>query len=154
MSKNDLEIETIARGVALWGDAILLCRSVKGGHSYLPGGHVELGEAAATALRREFQEECGLSPTIGRLLLTHEHVFRQKGRLRHEINLVFHVEQTGLGTGIAPPLVPSLEPKIAFEWVPRRSMHQVDLRPDALGTWLTTLDITAPPAWRSDLDAD
>ncbi len=107
-------IEIIARGLARRDGALLLCRSVPGGHSYMPGGHVEPGEAAADALARELLEETGLESRVGPLLLVAEARFTQAGRPRHEINLVFHVEHR---TGAWPERVPSLEPDIRFEWV-------------------------------------
>ena len=55
MSK-DHSIELIARGVFVRGGAVLLCQNVKHGYYYLPGGHVEFGEAAAVALAREIDD--------------------------------------------------------------------------------------------------
>jgi ADP-ribose pyrophosphatase YjhB (NUDIX family) len=40
-------IEVIARGVMFHEEHVLLCQNCKHGYYYLPGGHVEPGEAAA-----------------------------------------------------------------------------------------------------------
>jgi len=82
----------ISRGLMVAEGHVLLCRSLKGGYSYLPGGHVEWGEPAATALAREFAEETGLQVNVGGLLAVSENAFIQNGKRRHELNLVFHVE--------------------------------------------------------------
>src|SRR5207244_2488189 len=89
---TDLDIEFIARGLCIRNERVLLCKSIKDNYLYLPGGHVDFGESAPTALAREFMEETGTAVQVGPLALIHEHLFRQSGRLRHELNLVFHVE--------------------------------------------------------------
>ena len=113
-------VEILARGVALRGDDVLVCRNVKHGYCFLPGGHVEPGEAASEACAREFMEESGMAVRVGPLLLVAEARFEQAGRSRHEINLVFHVEPDAASW---PQDVPSLERKIAFEWVARDQLH-------------------------------
>lgn len=85
-------IEFIARGLVLRGQHLLVCANRKHGYLYLPGGHVEPGESSAAALVREFKEETGLTVEAGRMMLVSENAFTQRDRLRHEINLVFHVE--------------------------------------------------------------
>ena len=54
-------IETIARGVAVKDGKILLCKAKCGSSTYLPGGHIELGETGREALVREIKEETGLT---------------------------------------------------------------------------------------------
>ncbi|MBY0262673.1 MAG: NUDIX domain-containing protein, partial [Phycisphaerales bacterium] len=88
-------IEFIARGVLIAGSRVLLCRNLKHDYLYLPGGHVEFGESAAAALAREFLEEAALPVRVGPLALVSEGTFATKRRGHHEVNLVFHVEQTG-----------------------------------------------------------
>lgn len=147
MAQDSLEIEVIARGVLFHEEHVLLCRSVKNGYFYLPGGHVEFGESAESALRREFLEETGLNVTVRACVLLHEHIFRQGSRLRHEYNVVFHVEQDMP----SPGKVKSLEPKIAFDWIRASDVHSVDLRPAEYAEWLTSLIRGSPTttSWRS-----
>ena len=63
MSKPNItataDIEIIARGVLIGPRGVMLCRPSSGGYSYLPGGHVECGEAASAALERESHEGLG-----------------------------------------------------------------------------------------------
>jgi 8-oxo-dGTP diphosphatase len=142
-------IEVIARGVLLRGDSVLLCRNIAGGYFYLPGGHVEFGESAATALEREFLEECGLAVRGRELILVTEAVFTTSSKRHHEVNLVFHVEHVGEpGDG----KVASREPEIAFEWHRLSLLRQIDLRPVRIREWLATWKPGAAigVAWASD----
>ncbi|GAB4385664.1 MAG: NUDIX domain-containing protein [Phycisphaerales bacterium] len=143
-------IEVIARGVVVHEGCVLLCRSLRHGYAYLPGGHVEFGEQAARALEREFEEEVGLPVRVGRCLLVTEEHFDAGGVRHHEINIVFHVEQ--LGESAAPPTdVPSREDKIGFEWVHLAALHETDLRPATIKAWLMAGQTDAT-AWVSGMD--
>ncbi len=131
----DEQIELIARGLLVRGSRVLLCRSLKRGYMYLPGGHVEFGETAAEALAREWMEELGWPVRVGELALAAEVLFRDAKRDRHELNLVFHVEQGGQGvTGETA----SREPKIAFDWVDLAAVVDLDVRPTAIRAWLAS----------------
>jgi 8-oxo-dGTP diphosphatase len=116
-------IEILARGLWTNGTQILVCRNIEHGHCYLPGGHVEPGEAATHALAREFLEEAGETVRVGELCLVAEQVFEQRGKPRHEVSFVFHVERvenqppTTLSNQSLPPRVTSREPEIAFGWL-------------------------------------
>jgi 8-oxo-dGTP diphosphatase len=129
-------IEIIARGVWIEHGQILLCRNIAGGYFYLPGGHVEFGEPAGEALRREFVEEAGIRVQADECLLVGESSFEQAGKVRHEINLVFHVEHASPSSGTAPTPVRSLEPHIDFEWVAISRLAQIDVRPRWLADWI------------------
>jgi 8-oxo-dGTP diphosphatase len=120
-------IEILARGWAVRDGRVLVCRSVEGGYCYLPGGHVDPGEAAATALAREFVEEAALVVTVGKLAVISEERFAQNGKPRHELNLVFHVE---LPEGTNE--VRSIEPEIAFEWLPPSELRAHRFLPESL----------------------
>ncbi len=128
-------IEIIARGLLTHMGRVLLCQNRKHGYYYLPGGHVEFGESARDALKREMIEECGQSVEVGPLLLTTEQVFQGPKRMHHEINLVFHMEQLG-GIATPPERVDSIEDAIAFAWVELAQLHEADLRPNEMKAWL------------------
>ena len=109
---------------------VLACRNDAAGYYYLPGGHVEFGESAASALVREFVEECGLEVEVGALRIVTEGKFESRGKNHHELNLVFHVKHP-----ISGP-VKSKEPGISFHWLGIPSLLEVDLRPMAIKAWL------------------
>ena len=128
-------IEIIARGLLTHQGRVLLCQNRKVGYYYLPGGHVEFGEPARYALKREMIEECGQSVEVGALLISSEQVFQGPKRTHHEINLVFHMEQMD-GKATPPDSVSSLEDQIGFDWVELAQLHETDFRPDELKAWL------------------
>lgn len=140
------QIEIITRGVMIHNNFILLCRNVKNGYHFLPGGHVEFGEPASAALAREFIEECGLPLAVGDLLLTHEHIYARKSGPRHEVNLVFHVENLEVSTSGARVRVESKEPKIEFDWIALSELDKIELRPTTMRQWLVERSVK----WISD----
>ena len=140
----DLELELIARALMIRQNRVLFCKSIKHNYLYLPGGHIEFAEPAAEALSREMLEETGAGAHVGNLALIHEHIFRQGPRLRHELNLVFHVE-------LDTDQVKSREKKIAFEWVALPELAELDIRPPAMQAWLAHPPAPGdPPRWISE----
>ncbi len=159
-AKDSQAIELIARAVIVERSHVLLCRNVRNGYYFLPGGHVEFSESAGRALERELLEECGLASTAGGLLLVSEHIFARppkpqaakktgrpgKPRACHEVNLVFHVEprwpaakRSKSSTKPAAPSLPAVtsrESKIAFDWVDLAALVDLDLRPTSIKAWL------------------
>lgn len=141
---SDRSIEFIARGLAIRDGRVLLCRNVKHGYYFLPGGHVEFGETAGDAIVREFKEESGSTVACGPAALVAEHLFERKKGPCHEVNVVFHVELHGVE-------IKSLESKIEFEWVDLAQLNELDLRPTSIKAWLIAGGRTPNPlAWTSE----
>lgn len=130
-------IETIARGLVRSGSRVLLCRNKKHGHHYLPGGHIEFGEPARAALAREILEEAGLPCVVGPLMVTEEQVFTQKGKNRHEITLIFRVDQLGPAPTMPDPVL-SMEDYIEFVWVDLAAVADLVLYPESTKAWLAS----------------
>ena len=80
-------IETIARGICIEDGRLLVCRAKGSSTCYLPGGHVEFGESAREALRREMMEEAGLDVEAGGFRGVAENSFMQKGAPHSEYRL-------------------------------------------------------------------
>jgi ADP-ribose pyrophosphatase YjhB (NUDIX family) len=143
-------IDLIARGLLVHRGHVLVCVS-EHGHAYLPGGHVEPGEAAAGALRRELLEEAGLEVRVGRLLYVEEAGYVPSAggrdgkppRARHQVKLVFAVEPAGAsrrlfhvkrGAGAdGLPRVVSLEEGIGFQW---RPLGKPGIVPVTMNRWV------------------
>ncbi len=149
-ARNPQQIEVIARCVLVRDGRVLLCQNVKHGYFYLPGGHVEFGEAAARAAERELAEEIGVRVQVGELALVSECAFQAK-RAHHEINLVFHAEprQRWPKELTAPR---SRESSIAFHWIDLAAAQDLDIRPTAAKAWLTSGMGGARIEWISEVE--
>jgi 8-oxo-dGTP diphosphatase len=107
-----IKFRHIARALIVDNNHILITR-MKGAHSFLPGGGVDLGESAYDALKRELAEELGVtSCEVTRFLGVVE--FGIKEKEYHEINHLFEVRTNGLSATITPQ---SLEPHLEFYWI-------------------------------------
>jgi 8-oxo-dGTP diphosphatase len=107
-----IKFRHVARALIIDNNQILIAR-MKGAHSFLPGGGVELGEGAQTALKREIGEELGVtSCDIIRFLGVIEFGLKEKDY--HEINHLFEVRSKDLTSRVAPI---SLEPHLEFYWL-------------------------------------
>lgn len=116
-------IETIARGIAVRGGKVLLCRTKGAANTYLPGGHIEFGEKGREALERETMEELGLESKAGAMVGVVENSFTQHGKPHAEINLVYL---------LALPPGAECEAKedwIEFEWAAPDELDSKNLLP-------------------------
>lgn len=130
-------IETIARAVIIEHHHVLLCRHAKKRYVYLPGGHVEFGESASTALARELIEEAGVKIRVGACLLVEEHAFTQGKKSRHELNLIFEASRVRKSAASGTPApVASLEAGIEFVWWPLGELAKCPLVPPSHLAWL------------------
>jgi 8-oxo-dGTP pyrophosphatase MutT (NUDIX family) len=100
----------------------------------LPGGRIELGEAATDALKREMQEEIALDGKVERLPWTIENFFDHADAHHHELGLYFDVRLP------LDAAVESREPGLQFAWFPLDRLAAVDLRPAFLIEALTRND--------------
>lgn len=101
------------------GDEVLICQRSKVQPMALkwefPGGKIEPGEEQADALRRELEEELGISATIGDRVASVEHRYKKGGA----VELHFYCVERFDG---------ELENKIfeQIRWVHRRELPRYD----------------------------
>ncbi len=133
-------IQVIARAVIIDDGHILLTCSTNGSkrYTYLPGGHVELGEPSKVALLRELTEELGVTDAnITRLLGTHESLWHDStNTLQHEINIIFATDVPGFSRHETPA---SQEAHISFVWAPLDQLADANLLPVIMRTRLAAL---------------
>lgn len=139
---KNTEIHVLARGVIINQEHILLCKALRRDPPFyfLPGGHVEHEESAATALVRELSEESGFNFEIKRFLGCFEYTFvseRTDPCHSHEYNLLFEAYSKDLTSST---MMPQLEEHIILEWIPLGQLDQIDFRPASLrhilSSWL------------------
>ncbi len=109
-----------------------------GGYWYLPGGHVEFGEPAATALAREFAEECTLPVRVLEPVQVDEHAFATRKRPHHEINILFHVEPAPGTSEKALRAAKSREASIEFAWVDLAAVVDLAVVPHSAKAYLVS----------------
>ncbi|MFH1313107.1 MAG: NUDIX domain-containing protein [Candidatus Eisenbacteria bacterium] len=126
----------LARGIVSSDGKVLLVHKKGAGHTFLPGGHIESGEKAETALIREIEEETGKTATVRRFVGAVEHVWHENNAQNHEINLVFEISIPDIDSS-APP--ESLEPDIEFIWSDPADLKSHNLQPHSLIECLLTL---------------
>ena len=124
------QIELIVRAVVAEGSRLLLAQPTGEPWYFLPGGHVEPGEPAAIALRRELEEELGIQDVrIGGVLAISENRYTDERGDHHEVNLVHRVAVREVIDG-------SREAHIGFRWVERSEFDDVEIRPASIADLL------------------
>jgi 8-oxo-dGTP diphosphatase len=142
-------IQVIARAIIIHdGHLLVTYPAPSKNYTYLPGGHVEFGEQAGTALLRELKEECGLiDASIIEYAGTIEAAFtRPNGIMQHEISVLFLVEAPSLSSKVTPQ---SLEEHIGFAWVNGNTLDTAKLLPSATVNFLHELGKAKKPLFLS-----
>ncbi|PAD38372.1 NUDIX domain-containing protein [Terribacillus sp. 7520-G] len=135
------EFHRLARAVIRKGDSILLAKADGWQNSFLPGGHVEIGEGAESALLRELQEELGVKGKVVRFLGDFEHSWQHEATTHFELTHVFEAV-------IDDMQIESQEPHLRFFWAKPEEFDQLDLQPYPLIEVLREKQLPAS-IWRS-----
>jgi ADP-ribose pyrophosphatase YjhB (NUDIX family) len=114
---------------------VLLHRAPGDAHWALPGGRVEVGEAASAAIVREMKEELGEDVECGELLHIAENFFDLGGRRNHEIGFYFlvslpqasdHLDKARIYSGLEG------SKNLEFRWFALSELASINLRPTFL----------------------
>lgn len=120
-------IQNIVRGICVKDGALLLAYHKKDNYYFLPGGHVEFGEALNAALEREFMEELNSPIKCHGLITVFEHSWDNKGKLQHEINYYFAVELSNPNDALQ-----SQVEYLSFEWISIDKLSEINFLPSAI----------------------
>jgi len=136
-------IENIVRAIIIKENKILLARQIGCNYTFLPGGHIEFGETAETALLRELDEEIGISGKCGRFLCTIENIFTDaRGAKCHEAALYFIFVP---GLKYRPCDFVSKESHLEFIWAEIEEAGSFNLKPDILEGIIQKLSLNKKP---------
>lgn len=116
----------LARGIFTKDNKVLLAQARGYTNTFLPGGHIEFGESAKDALKREVKEELGINCTVGSFLGIVEHKWEKNGVLHCEINQVFEVKSSYLYSNANPK---SIESHLEFFWCDGSDLDDKNLQP-------------------------
>ncbi len=114
-------------------DRVLLTRMEAGNYTFLPGGHIEMGESAMPALEREIQEELGKPCAVKKFLGAIENSWIDGDTRHHEVNLIFEVDIPDLDSNGA---VASQEKHIEFLWAAPDDFEKLNLLPVPLRAFI------------------
>lgn len=92
------QIELLVRAIIKTKGKILVCKRKGKDYYFLPGGHIEYGESARYALKRELQEELGIEVLELNFIGALEHTFTEDRKHHHEINIAFDVKTDKIET--------------------------------------------------------
>ena len=107
----------------------LLARAKGASNTFLPGGHVEIGESVPDAIRREIMEECGFSAAIHRYIGAVEHRWSDGDQDNCEVNHLFHVSLPQLKSHGD---IVSSESHLELFWAPASRLAELNLKPAPL----------------------
>lgn len=125
------KIDIISRAVILdeTGEKMLFCAPKDKRYYYLPGGHVEFGETAKEALKRELLEETGIKISADRFSFAgaDENIFMQSGEKQHEVNFYFSVDERFSDREII-----AKEDHLTFSWIPLSETYRFPIFPESV----------------------
>lgn len=124
-------------GVLLRDGRALVNRAVYRDRFTIPSGYVEPGEPLEVALVREFEEETGVTPRVGPLLLTRHKVIRES---ESDVYLAFLLEHVrGEPTARPPEIAQVREVPVAeaitAPWISSLSRLAIRLAVRRTGAW-------------------
>lgn len=118
------------------GDKVLIQKIANNPFYCLPGGHVELGEDTAAALKREIMEEIGKELKDEKLFAVIENFFDgENGKQYHEIGFYYKAElneEMETKDYSIVEIDKGEEKKLEYKWVTKESLRDVDFRPIVL----------------------
>lgn len=113
-------------------DKILLQSTKTDPYLFLPGGRVQYNETTSTAIKREMQEELGISIKDEEMILTNvvENFFNHDNKMYHELLFIYRISNKDINS-IKEIKVLDKEDTIN-KWYPISSLEKIDIRPDII----------------------
>lgn len=148
-------------GICIHDGHVLLHRAETDDFWALPGGRCEMGESSDVTLRREMQEELGVTVTVGRLLWVVENFFILYGTAHHELGLYYAVDfpvghrylaKDREHAGIEDTHPDGQRLALIFRWFPVADLTAAPFHPSFLRTALREVPGTTQHVVYRDMD--
>lgn len=143
-----MKVHYLVRGIIFADGNVLLAYQIGASNTFLPGGHIESGEGAESALVREIYEEIGMKATVKRFVGAVEHVLPEDRFGDRAINWIFEVEIPGLDSAKPPQ---SREDHLEFIWAEPSALARHNLQPYPLIECLTSWNTNRKGFWGTTL---
>jgi 8-oxo-dGTP diphosphatase len=144
-----MKFHYLARGIILENGKVLLAHQKGAENTFLPGGHIKIGEKAELALMREIEEEIGKKAIIKQFIGAVECSWFENDQGNHEINLLFEVQIPNLDSSEPPA---SQESHLEFFWVKPTELKAHNLLPEPLIGCLMNWELGFHGYWGSSFE--
>ncbi len=139
------EIEILVRAIIENKGKILVCQKIGRKYYFFPGGHIEFGESAESALMREIKEELGFNINECFFIGGSEHIFVEDGKKHQEINLAFEVSARRINTK-------SKENHLHFFFFDKKELVNKKILPKMLAKAILKWLKNKRPFWTNQID--
>lgn len=122
-------------GAIVKDEKLLMVEICNNGFYCLPGGHIHLGEDSVTAIKREINEEVGITCKNLKLVSLAENFFKAKKGQMHEVCYFYVIEPNEDIKTEDYDVVENDEGELKplhFKWCPLEEIDKVDFRPQEL----------------------
>lgn len=142
-----MKFHYLARALITSKDYFVGAREIGGKHTFFPGGHIEFGEKADVALKREILEELGAVGEVVSFIGAVESKWEYNKKFHSEINLIFHFHSDELSPG--KELV-SQERHLEFLWIHKDECEKYNLLPEPMRKIVSKIPLIDSAFWGSD----
>jgi 8-oxo-dGTP diphosphatase len=146
-----MKFHYLVRGIILEKGKVLLAHQKGAANTFLPGGHIEVGEKAVWALAREIEEELGKKAIIKQFIGAVECSWIENDQSNHEISLLFEVQIPDFDSSESPV---SQESHLEFFWAKTIDLRAHNLLPDPLIECLMNWELGFNGYWGSSFEKD
>ena len=122
-------------GIIVKDNKLLMVNICNNGFYCLPGGHIHLGEDSFNSIKREMNEEVGITCKSIKLISLIENFFKSKNKQMHEVCYFYLIEPNEELDTKDYEIIENDEGELKplkFKWCPLNELDKVDFRPNKM----------------------